>query len=387
MFSAFIRGRASLVPRPASTLGRRPAPLAAFAWGIALCAALAGLPPAHAAGYPSRAITIVVTFPPGGGTDLLARKLGERLARRIGQPVTVENRPGASGNVGARYVAESAPDGYTLLMVNSSFAINPGVFRSLPFSPKDDFAAVINVAYVPSVIAVPAASPVRDLAGWLDGEGEAHGRPVASGRSAASGGPGASGGLAAQDGAAGAKGAAAAKTADMAPPYGSCGNGTPQHLAGEMLARAAHRKLLHVPYGGCGPALNDVVAGQVGAAIVTASSAAPFIKAGRLRALAVTSPQRSPQLPDVPTVAEQGHPGYQLDQWHGLLARAGTPADVLDFLYRELAAIVAEPAMQQELRALGFNPASDGPAAFDGIIRADIDRFAALSRDIGLQVD
>lgn len=298
-----------------------------------------------AAVFPARPITIVVTFPPGGGTDLLARKLGERLSRRIGQPVLVENRPGASGNVGARYVAESAPDGHTLLMVNSSFAVNPGVFRELPFSPKEDFAAVINVAYVPSVLVVPASSPARTLDDWLAGG------------------------------------------ADAPPPYGSCGNGTPQHLAGEMLAQAAGRELLHVPYGGCGPALKDVAAGQVGAAVVTASSAAPPLQSGRLRALAVTSLQRSPLLPEVPTVAEQGYPGYQLDQWHGLLARAGTPARTIDFLYGQLARIMADPAMQSELRALGFNPASDGPAAFGQLIQADIDRFAQLSGEIGLQVD
>lgn len=305
--------------------------------------------------FPSRPITIVVTFPPGGGTDLLARKLGDRLSARIGLPVLVENRPGASGNVGARHVAESPPDGHTLLMVNSSFAINPAVFRDLPFSPREDFTAVINVAYVPSVFVVPADSPASTLAQWLDAGNTSEGEADAARR--------------------------------RAPEYASCGNGTPQHLAGEMLARDAGRKLLHVPYGGCGPALKDVVAGQVGAAVVTASSAAPLLRAGKLRALAVTSPQRSPQLPDVPTVAEQGYPGYQLDQWHGLLAPAGTPAAAVDFLYGALSHIVADPAMQADLRALGFNPANDGPEAFGRIVLGDIDRFDQLSREIGLRVD
>jgi len=277
--------------------------------------------------YPSRPIKIVVTFPPGGGTDLLARKLGERLAARTGQTVVIENRPGASGNIGARVVADSDPDGYTLLMVNSSFATNPALFKDLPFSPREDFAAVINVAFVPSVLVAPAASPVQALADWLS---------VAA--------------------------------PDRPQPYGSCGNGTPQHMAGEMLARAAARSLQQIPYKGCGPALAAVAGEQIGAAIVTASAASPMIQSGQVRALAITSAERSPLLPDVPTVAEQGWPDYQLDQWHGLLAPAGTPADVIVRLNAELAAIVAEPAMQGSLRALGFQPVSSTPAQFQAMI-------------------
>ncbi|TSH90757.1 tripartite tricarboxylate transporter substrate binding protein [Verticiella sediminum] len=297
------------------------------------------------AAWPNQPITIVVTFPPGGGTDLLARKLGERLATRTGQPVIVENRPGASGNVGARWVADAPADGQTLLMVNSSYAISPAVFSKLPFSPEQDFTAVINVAYVPTVIVVPAAAPARNLAEWLAG----------------------------RDG--------------LAPPYASCGNGTPQHLAGEMLARAAQRPLLHVPYRGCGPALQDVAAGQVGAALVTASSAAPFIESGHIRALAVTSPERSPGLPEVPTVAESGFPGYALDQWHGLLARRDTAPAHVQALYEHLAAVAAEPDLQRDLRALGFNTVIEGPAVFERIVKHDIERFAQLAQAAGLRVD
>ena len=161
----------------------------------------------------------------------------------------VENRPGASGNVGARLVADRAPDGYSLLMVNSSFAVNPGVFRNLPFDPKKDFAAVINVAYVPSVFVVPAGSKYKTLGELM----------------------------------------AAAKQTNTQVTYGSCGNGTPQHLAGELLNVSAKTHMVHVPYKGCGPALNDVLGSQIGLAVVTASSAIPFIKAGKLQALAVTS--------------------------------------------------------------------------------------------------
>lgn len=296
--------------------------------------------------YPTHPITIVVTFPPGGGTDLLARRLGASLQEQFGQPVVVENRPGASGNIGARIVAEAPPDGYTLLMVNSSFAINPGVYRNLGFAPKRDFAAVINVAFVPSVFVVPAVSSLRSLDDAL-----------------------------------------AAARPDKPLPFASCGNGTPQHLAGEMLARATGASLQHVPYKGCGPALTDVVAGQVGMGVVTASSAAPLIAAGKLRALAVTSPQRSPLLPAVPTVAEQGVPDYALDQWHGLLAPAATPPAVVAKLNAAVARIVQRPDVQASLREQGFTPTVSSPRAFQDMINADIDRYTALTEAIGLRAD
>ena len=297
--------------------------------------------------YPVRPITIVVTFPPGGGTDLLARKLGAGLQRELGQPVVVENRPGASGNIGARLVARAAPDGYTLLMVNSSFAINPAVYRDLEFSPRDDFSAVANVAFVPSLLAVPAASPLRTLADALQ----------------------------------------RATSADWPLPYASCGNGTPQHLAGEMLREATGARLQHVPYKGCGPALTDLLSGQVPMGIITASSATPYLRAGTLRALAVTSARRSPLLPDVPTVAQQGAPGYQMDQWHGLLAPAGTPRGVVQRLHRAVADLLAQDRMRDELLQLGYRPASGTPEDFQALIRQDIDRFGQLGVRIGLRMD
>lgn len=298
------------------------------------------------AAYPAHPITIVVTFPPGGGTDLLARRIGASLQTQLGQAVVVENRPGASGNIGARLVAEAPPDGYTLLMVNSSFAINPGVYRNLGFSPKQDFAAVINVAFVPSVFVVPAGSPLHTLDDAL--AAALPGKPL---------------------------------------PFASCGNGTPQHLAGEMLARATGAVLQQVPYKGCGPALTDVAAGQVAMGVVTASSAAPLIAAGKLRALAVTSPKRSPLMPTVPTVAEQGVAGYALDQWHGLLAPAATPRAVIEKLNAAVAKIVSQPDTQAALREQGFTPASSTPREFQSMIHADIDRYTALTASIGLRAD
>lgn len=297
--------------------------------------------------FPNRAITIIVTFPPGGGTDLLARKLGALMQEKLQQPVVVENRPGASGNIGARVVADAPADGYTLLMVNSSFAINPGVYGNLGFNPKTDFQAIINVAFVPSVLIVPHDSPYRTLAEWMD----------------------------------------AGRKPEAKLSFASCGNGTPQHLAGEMLMMETHVPMQHVPYRGCGPALTDVLSGQVPMGIVTASSASPFLQSGKLRALAVTSPQRSTLMADVPTVAEQGLPGYELDQWHGLLTPAQTPRDVVVKLNRTVAQIMKQPDVRRDLLKLGFSPTTSTAAEFQTLIAGDIDRFATLTRKIGLKAD
>lgn len=330
--------------------------LAAAALAILGQAVMAGMrPSAEAAarsslqGYPSRPVVLVVTFPPGGGTDLLARRIATKLEGRLGQPVVVENRAGASGNIGAQAVARARPDGYTLLVANSSYAINPGVFSELGFSPVNDLKGVINVAYVPSVVVTAAGSPWTSLAQALSAPQQ--GEP------------------------------------DGAPSFASCGNGTPQHLAGEMLMQRSGTSWLHVPYRGCGPALAAVRAGTVDMAIVTASAATPMIAAGALRALAVTSPQRSSLMPDVPAVAELGLAGYELDQWHGLLAPARTPESIVAHINAAVTAIMQEPDTQRDLKALGYETTSSTPEAFQAIIEHDIARFGALTTKIGLKAD
>ena len=297
--------------------------------------------------FPSKPITVVVTFPVGGGTDILARLLGNYFPEAFGQPAIVENRAGASGNVGAKYVVEKAPDGYSLLMVNSSYAINPGVFSSMPFDPKKDLAPIINVAFVPSVIVVPPDSPYKQLGAAIT----------------------------------------AAKPAKNPVSFGSCGNGTPQHLAGALLNINGKTNLTHVPYTGCGPALRDVMGGQIPMAIITASSAAPHIKSGKLVALGITSAERTTQLPNVPTVAEQGFPGYQINQWHGLLAPAQTTPALQAKLYERVLKIVQSPEVKEKLLAMGYTPAYDDPAAFKKIVHEDIDRFSAVTKMIGLKSD
>ncbi len=325
-----------------------------FVCKTAMCLTLAGLctigsGAAHAqdTNFPTKPINITVTFPPGGGTDMLARLIGNHFTEVLGQPAVIENRPGASGNIGARAVAQRPADGYSLLMVNSSFAVNPAVFSKLPFDPKKDFDAVINFAYVPLVLVTPPDSPYKTLADVVK----------------------------------------AAKPKDNPVAYGSCGNGTPPHLAGEMFNISAKTHMQHVPFKGCGPLLNDLMGGQVGLGISAASAAIPLIKDGRLRALAVTSAQRSALLPNVPTIAEQGYPGYELNQWHGLLAPSGTPDAIKNKLYEAAAKIVARDDIKERLASLGYSAANEGPGVFQKIIHNDIDRFAAAGKQVGLKID
>ncbi|CAG2152043.1 hypothetical protein LMG31506_04519 [Cupriavidus yeoncheonensis] len=296
--------------------------------------------------FPQKPIRMVVTFPAGGGTDALARLIGNDISKSLGQPVVVDNRPGASGNIGAEFVAKSPADGYTLLIVNSSFAINPGVFKKLQFDPKNDFSAVITFASVPSVIAVPQNSGIHTFKDLL-----------AAGRSA------------------------------TPPSYASCGNGTPQHLAGELLKMSSKIDMLHVPYKGCAPAIADVLGGQAQVSINTLPNTVPYLKSNKLRALAVTSKGRSPLLPDVPTVSELGVAGYDVDQWFGILAPASTPPEIVQKLNAEIARAVAKPEIKASLAQLGFAATTSTPAEFQKLVNSDIDRWQKLVSKINLNLD
>jgi tripartite-type tricarboxylate transporter receptor subunit TctC len=319
-------------------------------WG---CAALLGIAalagPAHAAdphSFPDRPMRMIVTFPPGGGTDVLARLIATELSQHLGQAVIVDNRPGASGNIGAEAVAKSAGDGLTLLVVNSSYAINPGIFRKLPFDARNDLKGVIMFASTPSVIAVPTSAKERTLGELIQS-------------------------------------AKAAKSIS----YASCGNGTPQHFAGELLRMSTQANLVHVPYKGCAPALTDVLGGQVQVSINTLANTMPHVKNNRLRALAVTSKARVPLLPDVPSVQESGVGGYDVDQWFGFLVPARTPPAIVDKLNAEIGKIVARADFRQKLADRGFAAATSTPEEFQRIIRADIDRYELVARQMGLTAD
>ena len=314
----------------------------------ALRPALAQVPAAGAAqSYPSKPIRLVVTFPPGGGTDALARLLGQELTQRIGQTVIVENRPGASGNIAAEFVARSTADGYTLLIVNSSFAMNAGLYTKLSFDPIGDFAPVVELATVPSMIAVHPSVKARNLRELV----------------------------------------ALAKSQPGKLSFSSCGNGTPQHLGGELLKRAAKIDIVHVPYKGCGPALADTLGGQVPVAINTVANVMPHVKTGKLRAIALVSPRRYELAPDVPSVAEFGYRGIDVDQWYAILAPAGTPGEIVAYLNREFSAVVADPSVREKMLAASFEPKTSSPERIGKIIREDVERWTKLIHELGLKVD
>lgn len=320
--------------------------LSCIAAGLALSSGIARSDDKAAEVFPDKPIRIVVTFPPGGGTDVLARLIASELTRTVNQPVVVENRPGASGNIGADHVAKSPPDGLTLLAVNSSYAINPGVFKKLPFNPAADLRGVFLFASVPSVISVPESSRIASLKDLIDA-GKA-GRNLT---------------------------------------YASCGAGTPQHLAGGMLEISARISLQHIAYKGCAPAITDVLAGQVEVGINTLANTVPHVASRKLRALAVTSRNRTPQLPDVPAVSEFGLPDYDVDQWFGILAPSRTPDAIIAKLYREMSRVTAREDVRSRLTQMGYNTANVGPDEFQKILVSDIERFGKVTRSIGLSLD
>src|SRR5256712_9461509 len=321
----------------------------------ALCAlplgggmALAPWPaPAQApAAWPSKPLRLVLPFPPGGGTDILGRLIGERLASSLGQPVIVENRGGAGGNVGAEAAAKSAPDGYTLVLAAPSLAISPSLYSKLNYDPLRDFAPVSLVATVPNVIVTQSA-----LAPTLQ------------------------------------EFIALAKAKPGGMNFGSGGSGTSNHLAGELFNLVTGTKLVHVPYKGVNLAMNDVLAGAIHLVVIGLPAAAPHIKSGRLRALAVIAPQRLPALPEVPTVAEAGLPDFEVTTWYGVLAPAGTPRPIVPRLHGELVKILYSPDMKDKLSAIGTDPVTSTPEEFAAYLRQETAKWADVVRRAGLKAD
>jgi tripartite-type tricarboxylate transporter receptor subunit TctC len=314
-------------------------------------ATLAVLPLAvHAQGaYPVKPIRIVVPFPPGGSTDLLARRLGEKFSAAMGQPVFVENRPGAGGVTGADSVAKAAPDGYTLLMgVTGSNAIGPILMAKPPYDPLKDFAPVSLVVTTPLVLAVNASSPIKNVKDFL---AAAKSRPV---------------------------------------PYGTPGNGTSMHLAGEMFDIATGVKLTHVPYRGSAPALNDLLSGTLQSMITDVLVFLPHIKAGKVTPLAVTSARRHPMLPDVPTLAESGVPGlekFEAISWQGLFAPAGTPRDVVAKLNAETVKALESADIKEFFGSQGFIVGGSTPEQFKAFIEAEVPKWTRVIKTANVKVD
>ena len=320
--------------------------LAAMLMCSAHAALLGDRSPADAP-FPNRPIRLVVTFPPGGGTDILARIIGAQLSDTWNEQVVIDNRPGASGNIGAEIVARAAPDGYTLLMVNSTFAMNAGLYTKLPFDSVRDFSAIARVASTSGIVAANPAVNVRSIPELL----------------------------------------ALARAEPGRITYSSCGSGTPQHLSGELLKYMAKIELVHVPYKGCAPALADGLSGQVPIIFNTVPNVMPHARAGRLRALAVTSGRRFPLEPDLPTVAEAGLKGYDVDQWFAVLGPDGIPEAVVEKLNREIVRIVGAPALREKLVAQHFVPMPSTSAQLAMIVKEDIARWSKLIKQVGIRVD
>ena len=318
--------------------------LAASAAGLTF---VADLGPARAE-YPERVVKIIVPFPAGGTTDILARLMADRLDRRLGQRFVVENRGGASGSIGTQAVATADPDGYTLVMATiNTHGINSAVFRSLPYDPVRDFAPITIVASTPNVLMVNPALGVTDVAGLLR----------------------------------------LAKAKPGTIDFGSTSLGGSPHMSGELLKTLAGVDLNHVPYRGGGPMLNDLIAGHIKVGFDNLPSAIGHVRGGSVKALAVTTAERFPSLPDVPTIAESGVPGYEVSAWFGLLAPAKTPRAVVDRLQAEIAAILAEPDMRAKLLELGGVPGGMSPDAFGEIVRREVAKWPDVVARTGVKVE
>jgi tripartite-type tricarboxylate transporter receptor subunit TctC len=296
--------------------------------------------------YPSKPIHLIVPFSGGGVVDSIARIVGQQLSAKYGQPVIVDNKAGAGGSIGTEFVARSAPDGYTLLVVSPGHAVAPSLIKGVTWNPVRDFRAVEGFGVIPNVFVVPPDVPVKNMKELI----------------------------------------ALAKSSQTPLTYATAGIGTSNHLSGELLAQSAGIKLTHVPYKGQPEALNDLLAGRVTMMPLTAALAVPYIKDGKLRALAVTTDKRSSALPDLPTVAEAANlPGYAVGTWFGLVAPAKTPDAVVQKLSTDIAAILAQPEVKAKFDVLGMELAPQSPKQFDAFIASEFDRWSKVIKAAGIE--
>jgi len=294
---------------------------------------------ARAQPYPNKPVRLVVAYSPGGATDVLARLLAHRLTATLGQQFVVENKAGASGMIGAQFVARAAPDGYTLLLAGANeAALNVALFKSMPYDPRTELTPVTLVAIAPVVL---AASPKSDFKTFDD--------VIKAGRSA--------------------------KTPD----FGSVGIGSPNHIAGELLNSVAKIDLRHVPYPGAAPAMQAVIGGHVPLAFLSLASAVPHLKSGNLRPIAVTTEKRFPTQPDIPTIAESGYEGFNISQWYGVLTTAKTPPEIIGRLHAEITKILNEPDIRSKVLELGADPVARAPADFAVFINNEIEKYRILA--------
>jgi tripartite-type tricarboxylate transporter receptor subunit TctC len=312
---------------------------------LSVCTILSSI--ASAETYPTRPIRLISPFAPGGGNDIISRTLGAAISKTLGQSVVVDNRPGANTIVAMEILARATPDGYTLLTTSSSQATNATLYSKLPYDSIKDFSPVSMVGVSPLVVAVNPALPIKNVNELI----------------------------------------AAAKAKPGSIMYPSAGTGNSTHLGGELFAVMAGITLTHVPYKGLGPGLVDLMAGRLHLVFSTAPSAIPHIKTGRLRGLAVTTAARSGLVPQLPTVAESGVPGYEAGSWYGIIAPAGTPRTVVARLNREITSVLGTQEFREQLMAAGADPAPTTPEAFAAYIKSDIAKWAKVIKLSGAKVD
>jgi tripartite-type tricarboxylate transporter receptor subunit TctC len=306
------------------------------------------LPAAAQSAYPSKNITIVVPFPPAGTTDLLARIVGQALSVELGQTVVIENKGGAGGNIGGQLVAKAAPDGYTLLMGTvGTHAINSSLYKKMPFDAIKDFAPLSRVANVPNMLVVNPSQPYKTVAELI----------------------------------------AYVKANPGKVSYASSGNGTSIHLSGELFNSMAKIEMQHVPYKGSGPALIDLIGGQTNVMFDNMPSSIQHVRSGKLRAVAVTTAQRSPELPNLPTIAESGLPGFEATSWFGLLAPAGTPPAVISKLSQAIIKVLGQADVKKRISEQGGEVVSETPEQFAAFIQAETLKWGKVVRDSGASVD
>lgn len=332
---------------PTRTIGRPALARWAVSVGVLLALACAAAPSAWAQAWPTKPVTLVVPFPPGGTTDVLARALAEKLSISLGQPVIVESRPGAGATLGADYVAKAKPDGYTLLMGAVHHTIATSVYKKLGYDFQRDLAPITTVALVPNVLVVNAANPARNLADLV----------------------------------------AQAKAAPDRLSYGSNGNGTAQHLIGTQFENLTGTRIAHIPYKGSGPITTDLIGGQITMSFDTVTPVLPHIQAGKLRALAVSTATRSSALPDVPTLDEAGLKGFDIGTWFGVLAPAATPRQVLARLNSETVRIVRSAEFGKRMQEIGAEPVGNTANQMAQQIKTDTERFARLVREAKVTID
>jgi tripartite-type tricarboxylate transporter receptor subunit TctC len=297
--------------------------------------------------YPEKTVRIVTPFGPGGGTDIFSRILAQQFTETTGRQFIVENRPGAGSTLGTEYVAKAPPDGYTLLMTSASFSFNPGLYPRLRFDPVKDFARISQVVQVPHVIVVIPSLPVKDLQGLVK--------------------------------------LAAARPGEVL--YASSGAGSAMHLAGELFGIVTKTRLTHVPYKSGGATTAAVMGGEATTAFNTLETAIALIRAGRLRALAVSTRERSPVLPDVPTVMEAGVRNYEAIGWFGLMAPAGTPSAIVEQISAEVAKAMALPAIRKLTLEQGATPVASSPAQFDRFVRDEVAKWTPIIQQAGIKLE